>query len=87
MERYVKRYGEPPSAMIGAMTIYDAVLAIVHGIMAVGPDAAKVRDFLRIYKTLGALGSISFDERGEVQGVEYPLSELQADGTSKLLRK
>lgn len=63
---YKERYGEEPGEF--AAEAYDATMLALDAIAEVGPDAAKVRDYLhRVKDYQGASGKITFLPTGDVE--------------------
>lgn len=57
---------------------YDAMGVLSEAIASVGTDGAAIRDYfydLPSYK--GVIGSFSFDDNGDVEGISYALKEVQ----------
>lgn len=54
-------------------TNYNAFQVIFDGIMAVGPDSTKVKDYLYTYKRPSATGQLEFDKNGDVKNLELVL--------------
>ncbi len=75
---YLAKYGAPQSSLAFAGHAYDAMGILAQVIGAVGTDGAAMRDYLydmTPYK--GVVGDISFDDNGDVVGVNYKLIEVQ----------
>jgi branched-chain amino acid transport system substrate-binding protein len=54
-------------------TNYNAVKVVYDGIMAVGPDPAKVKDYLYSYDQPSATGRLQFDADGDVRNLDLVL--------------
>ncbi len=63
---YHQRFGQDPGEF--APEAYDAAMLVLDAIREVGPDAAKIRDYLhRVHGYQGASGEISFSATGDVE--------------------
>lgn len=72
-------YGEDPGPFF--MNAYAAALAITHAIeVAESTEAEAIMDALRDTSVATPLGEISFDERGDAEGVGFAMYQVQ-DGT------
>ena len=80
------RFGEPHVEFL-VRTTFDAFKALDAGIQAVGADAEKVKEFLTDYRAKGATGEISFDEYGDLQGLEYVLKRVSQDGIGHSIQR
>ena len=65
-------YGAP-RAPFNFRTNYNAIRVIFEGIMAAGPDATKVKDYLYKYDAPSATGRLRFDENGDVVDLKLEL--------------
>jgi ABC-type branched-subunit amino acid transport system substrate-binding protein len=74
--RYYELHPEGPSLEFLLMTTYDALIPIAAGIEQVGPNASKVKDFLKTYSAPGASGTVEFDEHGDLKNLPWPLKEI-----------
>jgi branched-chain amino acid transport system substrate-binding protein len=54
-------------------TNYNAIKVIYDGIVAVGPDSTKVKDFLYQYDQPSATGRLRFDSNGDARDLELVL--------------
>jgi branched-chain amino acid transport system substrate-binding protein len=54
-------------------TNYNAIKVVVDGIMAVGPDPEKVKDFLYAYDQPSATGRLRFDSNGDARDLDLVL--------------
>lgn len=65
-DAYRQRYGEDPGEF--AAEAYDAANLVLDALEAVGPDPAKIRDYLHgVRNYAGASGTISFSATGDVE--------------------
>jgi ABC-type branched-subunit amino acid transport system substrate-binding protein len=78
MDEFYKNYPQGPSYEYALRTFYDAVLSIVAGVEAVGASPTKVKDFLLSYQTLGALGTIKYDQNGDLENMDYVFKRITA---------
>lgn len=85
LSEYLNKHSEGPSYEFVVRTTYDAIKSITDAIEAVGPDPSQVRDFLAVYKSKGALGTIEYDENGDIKEINYMLRKMMEDGTNKVL--
>lgn len=57
---------------------YDAAGVLLDAMASVGTDGAAIRDYLYDLPAYnGVIGTFSFDENGDVEGVDYALKEVQ----------
>ena len=82
MDSFRNRFGKPHLEFL-VRTTYDALTSINAGIESQGPDPLKVRDFLQSYRSKGATGEISFDDAGDLRGLQYVLKEVASNGETK----
>lgn len=76
-QAHIDAYGEEPGPFF--MNAYAAMLAIVNAIEAAGStDADAIMDALRSESVDTPLGSISFDGRGDAQGVGFAVFQVQS---------
>ncbi len=75
---YLAKYGAPQSSLAFAGHAYDAMGILAQAIGAVGTDGTKIRDYLYDLPSYeGIVGDISFDDNGDVVGVNYKLIEVK----------
>jgi branched-chain amino acid transport system substrate-binding protein len=86
MEAYRAAYPDGPVVEFLLRTTHDAAKALIDAIEQVGPEASAARDFLYRYKSDGALGMISFDDKGDIVGVDFVLKKI-AGGKPELITK
>ena len=78
---FIKKYGQILSFKLLLRSAFDAVVSIRDGIEAVGPDPSKVKDFLKTYTKEGALGTVEYDENGDIKNINYAIRQIQSNGT------
>ena len=76
VRQFERRFGAPPNTRFISQAAYDAAKVIIDGVEKVGPDAAKVKDFLYRYDAPGALGRVRFDESGDVRDIAWVLKRI-----------
>ena len=69
LEDYRTRYNELPRYAFLAAATHDGVQALIDAFETVGTNADQVQGYLSSYKTQGALGTVEFDENGDVKNV------------------
>ncbi len=84
-DEFIRRHEQILSFEILIRAVFDAVKSICDSIEAVGPDAAKVKEYLKTYKSEGALGTIEYDENGDIKNIDYVMKRLESDGSIALL--
>ena len=78
MEKYLARFGAAPNYAVGAGGAYDSVMLLAEAMRAVGDDTDVVRDYLHALSNYGGtLGAYSFDERGDVVGIDLTFWEVE----------
>ena len=82
---YLTQYPEGPSFELLLRSTFDAVIAIFNGIETAGPNPPKIKEFLKSYKTHGALGAIEFDDNGDIKEINYTLKQIMGDGSIKII--
>jgi branched-chain amino acid transport system substrate-binding protein len=79
VERFRARYRAEPDA--NAAMAYDATMLIVQAVGAVGPDRAKVRDYLAAVRGErafhGITGTIRFGADGDPQGARFVMTQAR----------
>ncbi len=76
--RFREKHGEPESNMSFATVAYDAAGVLLSAIEAVGTNGPAMRDYLNSLEAYnGAAGTFSFDENGDVVGIDYSLKEFR----------
>jgi branched-chain amino acid transport system substrate-binding protein len=81
MATYQEKYGTLPSS-VWSVLAGDAFLVLVEAVKAVGPDSAKMAEWLKtgLKDFPGLSGSITFDEHGDRVGEVYRLYKISPDG-------
>jgi branched-chain amino acid transport system substrate-binding protein len=81
MATYRQKYDSLPSS-VWAVLAGDAFLVLVEAAKAVGPDPAKMSDWLKtgLKGFEGLSGSIAFDENGDRVGEVYRLYKISPEG-------
>lgn len=75
---FIAENGAPQAGLAYAGYAYDAMGVLAQSIAEVGTDAAMIRDYLyQIPSYSGVVGNFSFDENGDVLGINYKLIEVQ----------
>lgn len=82
---YLKVHQKQPVYEFGVRTFFDAVQSIVDGIESEGNDPAKVKEFLKSYSKPGALGTIEYDEVGDIKHIHYVLRKLDSLGKAVVI--
>lgn len=73
-----QQYGGAQGAIAYAAFAYDAAGVLINAITEVGTDGPLLREYLLDLPSYdGVVGSISFDENGDVVGVPYKLLEVK----------
>jgi ABC-type branched-subunit amino acid transport system substrate-binding protein len=78
LSEFERSTGGAPRAPFNFKTNYNAVRVVYDGIMAVGPDSMKVKDYLYSYDKPSATGRLRFDAQGDVVGLELVLRTFGA---------
>lgn len=84
-QEYTRRHPEGPSYDYLLRTSYDAIKSIVDGVESVGADATRVKDFLKTYKSSGALGTIQYDETGDILNTHFVVKRMLEDGSIQVI--
>lgn len=84
LTRYKERYSDGPSMEFLVRSTYDAVMSIADSVETVGPNTRSVKAYLYKYESQGALGKVSYDENGDIKGIDYVLKQIRR-GTPTLL--
>lgn len=78
LQKYINRYGEEPAAnQFYAAAAYDGAYIIAQTIQECGTDTACAQAYLHSLTYSGALGTYSFDENGDVIGIDYTIEEVK----------
>lgn len=85
LAEFSKRNPGGPSDEFTLRTTFDAVKSIVDAVEAVGPDTAKVKDFLYTYSAKGALGEVKFDSNGDIKNLHYVLKRTISDNKVEIV--
>lgn len=68
----------PQAGMVFIAHGYDALGVVAEAIKTAGTDGAAIRDYLYALEGYaGIVGTFSFDENGDVEGLSYALKEVQ----------
>ena len=74
----VEKHGKPRGAIAFAGHAYDAVGVLAQAIDEVGTDGAAIQKYLNdLTSYKGVVGDFSFDDNGDVVGINYKLIEVQ----------
>jgi branched-chain amino acid transport system substrate-binding protein len=83
--RFRAKYGPAQSSQSFATLAYDAAGVLLAAIEAAGTDGVAMRDHLYALPGYsGAAGILSFDGKGEVEGIGYALKEFRAGAIVEL---
>jgi branched-chain amino acid transport system substrate-binding protein len=73
---YKAKYGETTLEFyLGAA--YDDVYILAQAISKVGIDTEKLKDYLSAINYNGVIGTYSFDENGDLVGIEYAIKQIK----------
>lgn len=78
LAEFQKVTGALPRAQFNFRTNYNAVKVLFDGIVSVGPDATKVKDFLYAYDRPSAIGRLQFDANGDAKNLDLVLKTYGA---------
>ncbi len=79
--RFRAKHGNPQSNMSFATVSYDAAGVLLEAIGEVGTNGIAIQEYLNNLRGYnGAAGTFSFDEKGDVIGINYSLKEFK-DGS------
>jgi branched-chain amino acid transport system substrate-binding protein len=73
LAEFERQTGGTARAPFNFKTNYNAVKVVFDGIMAVGPDPTKVKDYLYSYDQPSATGRLRFDANGDVKNLDLVL--------------
>jgi len=77
-KKYIPKYGKAQAGLVYAAHAYDALGVIAEAIKAVGTDGTAIRDYLsKLEGYKGVIGTFSFDDNGDVEGLSYALKEVE----------
>ncbi len=77
LSKYKTKFGKDPEYSFYVGAAYDDLYILKQAIEKVGDDSTKVRDYLDSMKTFdGVVGEYSFDENGDMLGVEPTLEKV-----------
>ncbi len=83
--KFVPKYGEAQAALAFVGHAYDAMGVLAEAIGAVGTDGVAIRDYLYGLSGYdGVVGNFSFDENGDVVGINYALSQVKDGEFTKI---
>ena len=82
LAQFKKTYQREPSYEFVTRTAYDALKSIVESIEVVGPDPAKVKEYLKTYSSYGALGPIAYDQYGDVKNIHTVVKTINNSNVS-----
>jgi len=75
---FIKKYGEPQFGLFFTALSYESTKLLLETIGSVGTDGAAIRDALYAHPGYNSIiGTISFDEQGDVRGIPFALKEFQ----------
>ena len=79
LAKHQEKYGKAPSYPNFTGTGYDAIQIISKGIEKYGEDTSKIKDYIYTIKNYkGTAGEYSFDENGDIQGIEYLFRKIES---------
>ena len=76
-EIYDSMHPEGPSLAALLYSSFDAFMAIASEIEVAGNNPSAVKNHLYTYQTKGALGDISFDKNGDIQGISWAVKVIK----------
>ena len=77
-QKFIAKFGSPQANMAWGAYGYDTLGVIAEAIAAAGTEGSAIRDYLNSITAYDAIvGTISFDENGDVIGIPYALREVQ----------
>lgn len=77
-KKLIAKYGQPRGAIAFAGHAYDAMGVLAQAVGAVGTDGAALKKYLDDLASYdGVVGQFSFDDNGDVVGINYKLIEVQ----------
>lgn len=78
MENYTQTYGKESPYPFHSGALYDQLYILAKAIEASGYDADKVKDYLYdMPGTDGVIGKVSFDDKGDVEGVNLSVRQVK----------
>lgn len=77
VKRYTQKFPEGENFEFLRRSTFDAVRALVFSIEQAGPEPSKVKDNLTQIEFQGALGSVHFDEKGDIVGLKFIIRQLR----------
>ncbi|MDB5259721.1 MAG: branched-chain amino acid transport system substrate-binding protein [Candidatus Taylorbacteria bacterium] len=78
LKRFEEKYGKSTVYPYNTLAAYDAAMLIAQGIKKAGSKTEDVRSYLHELKNFtGALGSYHFDERGDIQDLQYRFERVE----------
>jgi branched-chain amino acid transport system substrate-binding protein len=84
VKRYLLKYSEGANFEFLRRSTFDAVRALVLSIEQAGTQPSVVKNTLAQIQFQGALGSVRFDDKGDILGLNFVLRQLQ-DGNPVLI--
>jgi branched-chain amino acid transport system substrate-binding protein len=82
LDKYLARYGEKPSLPMYAALTYDAVYILKDSIKSVGYNSDKIKNYLYNLKNYQGTGATySFDENGDIIGIDFTAKRIAKDGS------
>lgn len=84
-KKFIAEYGPAQAGLVYAAYAYDAFGVLAQAIAEVGTDGAMIREYLyQIPSYKGVVGNFSFDENGDVLGINYKLIEVKNGAWTEL---
>ena len=68
-----------PQALFNFKTNYNAIKVVYDGIVAVGYDSQRVKDYLYNYRKESATGLLQFDQYGDVENLNLVLKQYDSN--------
>lgn len=83
LQAFEAKYGEPQFGPFFAALSYEAARLLLETISAVGTDGTAIRDALLKHSGFDSIvGTLTFDENGDIRGIPFAMKEFQ-DGVLK----
>ena len=77
-QKFLAEYGEPQALLTWGAYGYDTLGVLADAIAEAGTEGAAMRDYLyNLEGYNGLVGTLSFDDTGDVEGIVYALKEVQ----------
>ena len=76
LDKYKKRFLEGPTIAFLNRTAYDSTRISLEAIKKYGDDREQIKNFITQYQGQGAVGTISFDETGDIKDLEFAINQI-----------